>query len=367
VELLTVIAIIAILAAILLPVLSSSQRRAERAWCKNNLQEIGLAFHTFANDYAGKFPMAVSTNEGGSMEYVQNGFHDGQTFYTTYRSFQALAADLVKPQVLTCLADRARNVARDFPSLQNSNVSYFAGVDGNFDKPNSILAGDRNLATNSFETPTILQIGSESRLRWTWELHQFQGNVLFADGHVEEWNNPGLSAAAGQIFPDEHLFLPSVPATESPSAGLNGDVSSSSYGSSPAAGSSSITPQSQSTARSIQPSAPAPSASPTQMNSISGGADQKLYGSGLSPSPSQSSSESATTTQNATNSVLGVLLPGDADSVMSPFDRHLTKVLQHAFGWLYLLLLLLLLLYLMYKLRQWMREREARRKNNQLR
>lgn len=366
VELLTVIAIIAILAAVLLPVLSGTQRRAQRVWCENNLREIGLAFHTFADDHGGKFPMAVSTNDGGSMEYVQSGFSAGQIFYTSFRSFQALSAELVKPQVLTCLSDTIRSTATNFPAVQNQNVSYFVGIDGNFDKPASILAGDRNLATNSFQTPTILQIGPEARLHWTWELHQFQGNVLFADGHVEEWNNPGLSAAANQMSPDEHLFLPSVAAVDSSSTPMNSYASPPPYGSSPASASGSAGPQTQSGVSRAQPSAPASPPSPGQMDSRSEGANQKLSGTDLTPPQSQSSSEApSSATQNTTNAMVGVLLPGAADSMMSPFDCHLTKILQHTFEWFYLLLLLLLLLYLLYKLRKWMREREASQRDRQ--
>src|SRR5580700_5218585 len=142
VELLTVIAIIGILAAILLPVLNRSQQRAQRVFCENNLQEIGLAYHTFAGDHSGEFPMAVSTNEEGSLEYVQSGFDSGPVFYTAFRTFQALAGELDKPQTLICPDDIARAAAANFVELQNSNVSYFVGVDSTFDKPASILAGD---------------------------------------------------------------------------------------------------------------------------------------------------------------------------------------------------------------------------------
>jgi prepilin-type N-terminal cleavage/methylation domain-containing protein len=80
VEMLVVIAIIGILAAVLLPVLNKGQKSGQRAFCENSLQQMGLAFHDFANDHSGKFPMAVSTNEGGSLEYVQEGFNAGEIF-----------------------------------------------------------------------------------------------------------------------------------------------------------------------------------------------------------------------------------------------------------------------------------------------
>src|ERR1700679_1735968 len=78
VELLLVIAIIAILAALLLPALSSAMRRARQIHCVNHVHQLGLAFQEFVGDNH-VYPLEVYP----SMSYI-----DSKHIYSHYSDWQ---------------------------------------------------------------------------------------------------------------------------------------------------------------------------------------------------------------------------------------------------------------------------------------
>ena len=105
VEMLVVIAIIGILAALLLPALAGGKKRATRILCENQLQQVGIAFQSFSHDHNSKFPLQVSLADGGSMELLETNYYTNGFAPQDYRFFQILGGILQTPKVLVCPAD----------------------------------------------------------------------------------------------------------------------------------------------------------------------------------------------------------------------------------------------------------------------
>jgi prepilin-type N-terminal cleavage/methylation domain-containing protein/prepilin-type processing-associated H-X9-DG protein len=219
VELLVVIAIIGVLAALLLPALGKARDRAKQAACLSQLREVGLGFHAFAHDHNNLLPMQVPARLGGSAEWASA----TNPVSLAHRHFQTLANELVTPRILVCPTDTRRPAAA-FGILRNTNVSYFVGLRARFGHATSILAGDRNLTNDWLGPASAYRVDANSVVRWTHELHRFRGNLLFADGHAEQWRSIALFATAGGGVAPGDLLMPT---TTAPVAQPQSDASTS--------------------------------------------------------------------------------------------------------------------------------------------
>ena len=122
--------------------------------------------------------MRVSTNEDGSMELVVSG--------NPLQHLVLLSNVLSIPKILACPADE-RQPATSFSAVEAENISYFVGVDASEKQPQTVLAGDRNLTTNTQPVrPGLVHLTTNAVVGWTTEMHNLVGNVAMGDGSVQQ-------------------------------------------------------------------------------------------------------------------------------------------------------------------------------------
>lgn len=187
IELLIVLTMIGTLAAVSLPATNRARTRARQLQCLADLHQVGLSFQMFAQDHENRFPMNVPTREGGTREYAIKG--------DAYRHFQVMSNLLQQPQVLLCPADEPRHAATNWAALKNRNLSYFVGLDARPANSHQLLSGDRNITNQTATQGTVLYMSPRDATGWTRAQHGERGNILFADGRLEQLSSKKLQAA----------------------------------------------------------------------------------------------------------------------------------------------------------------------------
>lgn len=188
-ELLIVIGIIAVLAGLLLPVLSNTKERARRIRCVANLKQIVLAMHEFSADFE-LYPWRVPPSEGGS-----------QTMTQASRTFQVMSNYVATTELLVCPSDQRQYIS-SMALMRNTNVSYFVGVEAQEHHSSMVIAGDRNIEGGRLrrncpvakirDAATEFTYVQIPRTSWSSKIHRANGNIALSDGSAQQVNSSGL-------------------------------------------------------------------------------------------------------------------------------------------------------------------------------
>jgi prepilin-type N-terminal cleavage/methylation domain-containing protein len=272
IELFVVVALIAILAAMLLPALASTRGNSQRIACMNNIKLVGLAFRLWEGNNNGRYPQAVSQTQGGAFEYCAhaNGTVNPGIPISAKAAgmvFMVMSNQLATPKVLFCPSDNfhvaGNSYATNFGygellgiattppkgvtlttsegSSALTKISYFVNGDAQEANPQDILTGDRNIGTSGTvisSAPATIAFGYTSSSPgptasdaysgctaaaftgvggqyWSWtanDMHQKSGNLGFADGSCQSASISGLhsylSNSTNSAAGEAFAFLP---------------------------------------------------------------------------------------------------------------------------------------------------------------
>ena len=272
VDLLIVIAILAILAAMLLPALARAKQRAQRISCVNNLKQLGIAYRLWSGDHGDLFPAQQTVAKGGWMDAGGSGAVvaggvigpgigqvDGSGVACNYRLLQNELGQA--PKIVVCPSDERMAAPNFNHEFSARNLSYFVDPGATDTYPQSFAGGDRNLGGMagdpaapdagygfSGESPgdatgsdvvlntraaTIVMVSggntafpntTGNKVGWSLKLHSSgdlagAGNIALGDGSVQQASSASFelnwlpnAADQGNWSPSQQKYAKAVPA-----------------------------------------------------------------------------------------------------------------------------------------------------------
>jgi prepilin-type N-terminal cleavage/methylation domain-containing protein len=197
-EMLVVIAIIAILAAILFPALQSSKNKANRAVCMNNLKQINTGLRMYSDDSDDKAPRTPGTTNSPALNWI--GY---KTLMKSYVGINGRASP--QDKIFACPKDTfyydvAASTFQYVPKgLHEQPPDYLSyGFNGGNARTNSNAPGIAGRALGSIANPskTVLVAEFPAFIPYSWHrpkpaspngapmFDDAMNMVSFVDGHV---------------------------------------------------------------------------------------------------------------------------------------------------------------------------------------
>jgi len=203
IELLCVIAALAILIGLLLPKAGGNRQKATTTACLSHLKQVALGQIIWANEHSSGGPTTnLPAGDAGFGKHLSS---DGIASY-----YRALSNELVSPVILTCPSDNRRPAA-DFQSLTTNHLSYFLNMDvRSVAETSTALNGDRHITFTPAPSGQTMTLTPNLSVQWTKKLgHRNLGNVALVDGSVQKTTSRDLTLILlppSNILPQRLLF-----------------------------------------------------------------------------------------------------------------------------------------------------------------
>ena len=218
IELLIVIAIIAILAALLLPALGKARIAGNRIHCVNNLSNVGKLIISYYDDYDYMVPSAAKIGNDGYRWYnlLANLYLTNHKYTSAWQKNHHYS--MMYKTIFACEQQSEENPTNISYNYSSYTYNRYAFLPNENKSPYDFLTTVAHYSLGKMKNPSrnLVLIDSNSKLAnisWTYHVsptqrvdyrHGNKANVLFSDNHVEATllnaNPKNLSIDGGQTI-----------------------------------------------------------------------------------------------------------------------------------------------------------------------
>ncbi len=202
-ELLVVVAVIALLAAFILPALSRSRQVAQASKCVTNLKNIGIAFTTYADSSSEFFPIGNAPGDRNWVALLSDYEKGSKIYYCSSDEDNSPVNFASQPTLVSygynLLALGFQDAGgKPHPQANDgTTVTEYAGALPSVREPaETLTAVDAGRASANGRG---YYLATPAETLWpgdfvAWNRHQSRSNVLFVDGHVSPMTTQELVA-----------------------------------------------------------------------------------------------------------------------------------------------------------------------------
>jgi general secretion pathway protein G len=200
IEVLVVVAIIAVLASIIFPVFSSARAKARSTRCVANLKQIGLAVDMYATDHDELYPLAKDPADEAYPE-----MWSAYPYWQAWIPYMPRLHDALDPYVRNrelwhCPSDRGFTKLEDYNVPLDATPSSFAKFGTSYHYRTEVAFS--MTAVGNMSDPAKINLIFDAHGSWhgrSKKQSRKRWNVLYADGHAktanlqqwtEAWNTP---------------------------------------------------------------------------------------------------------------------------------------------------------------------------------
>ena len=208
IELLVTIAIIAILAAILLPALNAAREKANKISCASNLRQVGYAIMNYTSDNDDFYPRA--RNSSDTNYYTWSKYFIVSAKYITYKGMLCPVAKNAMGSYWLSQWEKGKITDTNSWQFANYGINRCEFGDsataenasktraGEVKRPASfIVATESGNGSGTFGSTVQPYMSVDNRSNWGWNTvyprHQKDVNVLWGDGHTTSITGYGLT------------------------------------------------------------------------------------------------------------------------------------------------------------------------------